>query len=307
MTIKFGTLTLGCWIWKLISFPNPEFRLESTTDCTWDERVTSLLETTDQKATAPAELPAHLRRMCDVDLLTADQERFLFREMNYLKFCAHTLRSKLSSESSPDETISLIESNLARARAIRDHLIQANTRLAISVVKQFVTPQQSFDEMLSDGIMILMQAVDKFDFDRGFRFSTYAYRSIARHAYRSVTTARREQGMYSCDVEHWVVEQADHRSSSLTDQLWSNLRELTASMLTHLDRREKFIIRSRYALGSHRKARTFQYLADKLGVSKERARQIERRAVAKLQSMAAAHNLDDMLASTAISHPTHGV
>ena len=57
-------------------------------------------------------------------------------------------------------------------------------------------------------------------------------------------------------------------------------------MLDRLDRRERFIVRSRYALGSHRKVKTFQYLADKLGVSKERVRQLEQRAVGKLQAMA---------------------
>ena len=67
-----------------------------------------------------------------------------------------------------------VERFLAAAQAIRDHIIKANMRLVISVVKKFVTPQHSFDDMLSDGIYSLMQAVDKFDFDRGFRFSTYA-------------------------------------------------------------------------------------------------------------------------------------
>jgi RNA polymerase primary sigma factor len=60
-----------------------------------------------------------------------------------------------------------------------------------------------------------------------------------------------------------------------------------------LDRRERFVIRSRYALGAHRKVRTFQCLANKLGVSKERVRQLEKRAVAKLKTFAAESALDD--------------
>ena len=80
----------------------------------------------------------------------------------------------------------------------------------------------------------------------------------------------------------------------MTDQVWSNLRELTASMLDQLDRREQFIVRSRYALGAHRKVRTFQFLADKLGVSKERVRQLEQRAVGKLRTMAAEFEIDEL-------------
>ncbi|MFT7643948.1 MAG: hypothetical protein ACI9G1_005714 [Pirellulaceae bacterium] len=55
-------------------------------------------------------------------------------------------------------------------------------------------------------------------------------------------------------------------------------------------------MRSRYALGSHRKVKTFQSLADTLGVSKERVRQLEQRAVKKLVAMADKIDLDEMLA-----------
>jgi RNA polymerase primary sigma factor len=69
------------------------------------------------------------------------------------------------------------------------------------------------------------------------------------------------------------------------------------SLLDQLDRRERFIVRSRYALGAHHKVRTFQFLADKLGVSKERVRQLESRAVEKLQAFAAESKEDDLFAA----------
>ena len=71
-------------------------------------------------------------------------------------------------------------------------------------------------------------------------------------------------------------------------------------MIKQLDRRERFIIRCRYALGSHRKVKSLQFLADKLGVSKERVRQLEIRAVRKLQSMAADVELDDVIGSAVL-------
>jgi RNA polymerase primary sigma factor len=90
-------------------------------------------------------------------------------------------------------------------------------------------------------------------------------------------------------------------SSSINEQAWDRLRHQMASMLDQLDRRERFIVRSRYALGSHRKVRTFQCLADKLGVSKERVRQLEQRAVNKLRTMAAEMQMHD-LAETALAN-----
>ena len=242
-------------------------------------------------------LPAHLRRMCDCELLTPEQERILFREMNLLKYRANVLRSRIDPDCAEAATLDAIESQLDQAQKIRDHLIKANMRLVISIVKKFVTPQQSFDDLLSEGIVTLMKAVEKFDFDRGFRFSTYAYRSIVRQVYRTVTLATKEEASYTRDAEEWAFEDADAgSSSSMSDQLWSNLRELMTSLLDQLDRRERFIVRSRYALGAHRKVRTFQFLADKLGVSKERVRQLESRAVGKLQAFAAESIKDDLYA-----------
>ncbi len=278
--------------------PNEEFEA----DLEWEEEVVGAsLRVAEGSCSAPADLPAHLRRMCESDLLTHEQEQAIFRSMNYLKFRANALRVRLDLNDVDGELVREIDSLLTNAQTLRDHIIKANMRLVMSIVKKFVTPQQSFDEMLSDGIMTLMQAVDKFDFDRGFRFSTYAYRSIARHAYRMVTSARKEEARFVRDTEDWAFEQQDDRNtSSMSDQVWSNLRELTTSMLDQLDRRERFIIRSRYALGSHRKVKTFQYLADKLGVSKERVRQLEHRAVTKLQAMAGELEQDELFGAAMV-------
>lgn len=271
--------------------PNPGFNRESLDDTDFVDATLAELELTFK---APADLPPHLRRMCDSDLLSKEQESALFREMNYLKFCASSLRSQIDPETADPGVIDRIECLLHRAQMIRDRIIQANVRLVMSVVKKFVSPQQSFDEIFSDGIVTLMQAVEKFDYDRGFRFSTYAYRSIARNAYRTVTAARKDQARFTRGAEEWAVEQGEDQSQSMmSDKIWNGLRDKMGSMLDRLDRREKFIIRSRYALGSHRKVRTFQCLADKLGVSKERVRQLEQRAVAKLRAMAAECDLDE--------------
>jgi RNA polymerase primary sigma factor len=285
---------------KIDYIPNPDFESGDGGQGEIGEIVDETLKSAASSAGGPADLPAHLRRLCESDLLTHDEETALFREMNYSKYRASELRSQLDPDHVDQKVLSAAEELLARAEAIRDHLIKANMRLVISIVKKFVTPQQSFDDMLSDGIYTLMQAVEKFDYDRGFRFSTYAYRSIARNAYRTVTSAHKKEARFTRDAEQWALEQEDDRSSSLSDQVWSNLRELTGSMLDRLDRRERFIIRSRYALGSHRKVRTFQYLADKLGVSKERARQLEKRAVEKLRNMASEYDMDELFGAAMV-------
>lgn len=77
----------------------------------------------------------------------------------------------------------------------------------------------------------------------------------------------------------------------MSEKRWHALRNCLSVLLGELDRREKLIIRARFALGSHRRVQTLQALADRLGVSKERVRQLEKRAIEKLIAMAATTEL----------------
>jgi RNA polymerase primary sigma factor len=248
----------------------------------------------DIATTLPKGLPAHLARLCEAKVLSASEERTLFRRMNYLKFRANALRAKLDLDRPDEKSVTEAESLLERATRIRDRIVQANIRLVISIVKKFVTPKHSFDDLLSDGIASLMHAVDKFDYERGFRFSTYAYRVVTRDAYRAVTDQQRRDARIDATASDDLGHIPDRdRSSPLHEHQWMRLRALSQRLIARLDRREQFIVRSRFALGAHRKVRTFQYLADKLGISKERVRQLEQRAITKLQAMAAETPADE--------------
>ena len=277
--------------------PNADFQAHVELEDELDDEIVRAAGSSEP----PAGLPSHLQRMCESKLLTFEQEQALFKAMNYRKFRAHELRSRLDPESADPEIITGIESLLAEAQAIRDHIVKANVRLVISIVKKFVSSQHSFDEMLSDGLVALMNCVDKFDYDRGFRFSTYAYRSISRDAYRTLKTSKLRSKQFAGE-DQWVFDQQEdkRKSSSIRDGFWNDIRNLTGAMMEQLDRRERFIIRCRYALGSHRKVKSLQFLANKLGISKERTRQLEIRAVEKLRNMAANIELDDVFGSAVL-------
>ena len=279
--------------------PNPLFEHEESDDLIKSEWQ-AVSELTSRDGHVPQDLPGHLARLCEAKLLTPEEETRLFRRMNYVKYRAHQVRLTLNENAINEEQLTELEDFLAEARAIRDRIVQGNMRLVMAVVKKFVTPQHSFDDMLSDGIYSLMQAAEKFDFDRGFRFSTYAYRAIVRNSYRTINDRQREALKFATAAEAPAFDVLDERgSSSVYDAAWDRLRNLLAQFMDRLDRRERFIIRSRYALGSHRRVRTFQCLADKLGVSKERVRQLEQRAVAKLQACASEQKLDEIVGTFA--------
>lgn len=241
------------------------------------------------------DLPVHLSRLCEAPLLTPEQERILFQRMNFLMQSAAMHRAVLNPERPSRRRLEMIESLLAMAEWHRDRIVEANLRLVFSIVKKFVNPNNSFDELLSDGIVALIRAVEKFDFDRGFRFSTYATQVVRRNSYRTVVLNQQDRQKVACGLQEMDIDMADdERTSAISEKRWHELRSRLSVMLNDLDRREKFIIRARFSLGSHRKVHTLQALADRLGVSKERVRQLERRAMDKLKVMAGGVTLAEL-------------
>jgi RNA polymerase primary sigma factor len=260
----------------------------------------------DLRRVKTPDLPAHLARLCETKLLTPEEEVETFRRMNFLRFKANELRLELQfqtqiqnaksrttksavekNRASNGWTVRRIESLLRAADWYRDRLVKSNMRLVISIVKKFVNSHNAFDDLLSDGIVALMRAVDKFDVALGFRFSTYATQVVRRNSYRRVMENQTERQRITLSVHDSGVDISDeHRASGMSEIRWEALRGRLSNMLDRLDRREKLIVRARFSLGGHRRVQTLQKLADRLGVSKERIRQLEKRALDKLRDMA---------------------
>jgi RNA polymerase primary sigma factor len=223
----------------------------------------------------------------DLPVLSRDEEQRCFRAMNFLKYQIDQLQRATQRNCLSGNRLQESVRMQADVRTIRDYLIYSNLRLVISLVKKYVGPQFSFDELYSEGIVTLMQAVEKFNYLKGFRFSTYAYRSISRSLYHLLVDSQQDSTLYVNDDEQLVdsVAQPD-RSSTVGETWWQVKRDQLSKLVQRLDRREQLIVRARYALTPRGTIKTFQALANKLGISKERVRQLEQRAIQKLQTMA---------------------
>lgn len=232
-------------------------------------------------------LPPHLSGLCEDALLTPAQERKLFQRMNYLRYLANRIISGLDHAKAEQWDIERCMGLLRAAQWYRDVIVRANMRLVISIVKKFANPQCGFDDLLSDGIMALIRSVDKFDYQLGFRFSTYATQVVRRNSYRFVMERQEERLKITNSLSESGVDIAEEVRDAKSDEArWSKLTQRLREMLDLLDKREKLIVRARFSLGSHRKVQTLQALADRLGISKERVRQLEKRALEKLQAIA---------------------
>ena len=293
---QLESLTKKCVARELSFIPNPEFDNGKAADETFALAIELAAPGTVKPKAVSSELPVHLGRMCEAALLKPEQESALFRRMNFLLHQASVQRSLLNKKRPSKARLQLIERLILLAEWHRDRIVEANVRLVISIVKKFVNTNNSFDELLSEGIVGLMRAVEKFDYDRGFRFSTYATQVVRRNSYRTVVNNQQERQKFASGLQEMDIEIGDEgRVSAIGEKRWHELQARLANMMNDLDKREKLIIRARFSLGSHRKVHTLQSLADRLGISKERVRQLERRAMDKLRDMAgndAASSLD---------------
>jgi RNA polymerase sigma factor (sigma-70 family) len=161
--------------------------------------------------------------------------------------------------------------------------VQANLRLVVSIAKRHLAPGQDLFELISDGNMSLMRAVDKFDYTRGFKFSTYASWAVMKNFARSIPEQRRHGERYQTGRE----EMLDLVGSLAPDDGESDhlavVRGTVDRMLAALDTRERAIIRQRYGLDDQGQPQTLEQIGRRLGVSKERIRQLEARALTKLR------------------------
>jgi len=241
---------------------------------------------------APKDLPPYLASLYEVPLLDRAQEAHLFRQMNYLKHAACKLREKVDPAKVKATELDKIEELQERALAVKNQIIRANLRLVVSIAKRHVGPTNNFFELVSDGNMSLIRAVEKFDYARGNKFSTYASWAIMKNFARTIPEENYRRDRFVTGHEEMFEAAADNRIDEHEyESALKRMREAIRGMLSHLDEREQLIITSRFGLGGAAE-QTLEQLGRVLGITKERVRQIESRGVGKLRKIAAEQKLD---------------
>ncbi len=232
---------------------------------------------------------AYLSRLDDSPLLSAAEEAFLFRKFNFLKFKAARLRETLDPKKPKMSVMDEIERLWNEAVATKKRLISANLRLVVSVAKKYGAGSLlSFNELVSDGNVSLMKAVEKFDYTTGNRFSTYATWALYRNFARTIPDERkRVERFRPGDVSLLELKQ-DHRSSPLqAERAYAEQTSQVQRFMRELNERERKIVEMRYGFGAaDSKPQTLRQVGKNMGVTKERVRQIEIRALEKMRRVA---------------------
>jgi RNA polymerase primary sigma factor len=245
-----------------------------------------------------------------------------------------------------------LEALIQDGKRAREALIKANTRLVVSIARKYLGHGVPFLDLIQEGNLGLMKAVEKFDYQRGFRFSTYAtwwirqsiIRSIAdqgrtirvpihmsdriRQAFKAARQMEQDLGRSptskelaeKLDIEEsklrWMLQISqqpvslespvgdedgselgmyveDNDSPSPAQTTYENmLREKVDEVLATLSPREARILRLRFGLG-HERTYTLEEVGQKFGLTRERIRQIEGKALRRLRQPNRARMLRD--------------
>ena len=243
-----------------------------------------------QKKTRPAkppkDLPAYLASLYKVPLLEPAQERHLFRKYNYVKYKADTLRKRLDLNHVRMADVTRIEALMVQANATKNQIIRANLRLVVSIArKHLASGAQNLFELISDGNLSLMRAVEKFDYSRGYKFSTYGSWAIMKNFARSVPRERYRMGRFMTGQEEALEIAAGLATYDPNEASLPEIRESLDAVLAQLSPRERAILIGHYGLSDMGESATLEELGRRLGISKERVRQIEIHALKKLRAM----------------------
>ena len=293
----------------------------------------------------------YLKEMARVPLLNTEQEVRL----------AQRLEDGLAAErelgcggTSDAVQVAQLQSRIADGKEARDHLIKANTRLVVSIAKRYMGRGVPFLDLIQEGNLGLMKAVEKFDYLRGYRFSTYATwwirqtitRAIAdqgrtirvpvhmsdriRHLYKTARQLEQEHGRKPTPEEiahemgmearkvQWMLKVSwrplslerpvgeeedselgsfieDETTPTPTQSAFQNLlREKVEEVLSTLTPREARILRLRFGLQNGRQY-TLEEVGQKFGLTRERIRQIEGKALRRLRHPRRSRQLRDFM------------
>jgi RNA polymerase sigma factor (sigma-70 family) len=242
----------------------------------------------------PKDVPAHMSHLYEWPLLSKEQEQHMFRKMNFLKHQLHKFQESLDPNKAKVSDLIRVEELKEAIKDCRDLLISCNQRLVYSQAKQKLALGESIDDLVSDGNMSLMRAVEKFDYARGNKFSTYATWAIMKNFARSIPDAKTHKQRYMTGHDELFEAKADVRTDEQEVLAAADAaRARVNRLLEHLDARTREVIRMRTGLDGSEEM-TLEQIGQHFGITKERVRQINVRGMKQLREWAAKENVEVM-------------
>ena len=210
--------------------------------------------------------------------LTTAQEKTLFLRYNYAKMrCIECLDAFRGNPSQANAKI--LASWYERVRAVREDIAKANLRLILKIVKDRGPKYVGTDDLVSEGNAALLRAMDGFDVSKGWKFSTYLWRSVIKAFDRIASRERRYRSTFPAEYDPDLEEpDVDVISAERESVMTETIRHIVSSEDTGLTTNEIRSLELRFV----NNRMSYDKMASILGVSREVAKRTCETAIQKV-------------------------
>lgn len=221
-------------------------------------------------------------------LMNAAEERLMFLRYNYSKLRLTRLQKQHKAEGLTKELAEQAVEWHRKCEHFREYLTRTNLALVLAMAKRTRLGDVDFSEIVSEGNMALLRAVDKFNIDRGFKFSTYACRAILKAFSRTAQKHSKHRQRFPVEFEPDLEKSdwTDKKRDNVEDDLVDELKQIVDRNLAHLSNIEQTVIKQRFNWDQAQETPlTLEEVGRIIGVTKERVRQIQNKALIKIRRL----------------------
>src|SRR5580698_10561932 len=205
-------------------------------------------------------------------LMKSAEERLMFLRFNFCKRKLSRLKATIAKDGLSRELAAEFLQWHRKFEHFREYLVRTNLALVLAMAKRTRLGDVDFAEVVSEGNMALLRAVDKFSIDRGFKFSTYACRAILKAFSRTAMKASKQRSRFPVEFEPDLEKSdwADRRRDQIEDDCIDELKAIRRRFNWKQDEESPL---------------TLEEVGKIIGVTKERVRQIQNKALAKIRTV----------------------
>ena len=224
-------------------------------------------------------------------ILTAAEERVLFLQFNYARFRISEIQKQVAAspeQKASDEQATEMLRWYRVADQLREQIAETNLALVLAMAKRTRMSEVDFADLVSEGNMALLRAVDKFDCGRGFKFSTYACRAILKAFSRQGMKLSKYRQRFPTDFDP-KLEKSDYldtKRAEFVSDAASEVKRIVLDNQADLSDIERTVIEHRFRLKTPEddsRPMTLEQVGQIIGVTKERVRQIQNKALEKIR------------------------
>lgn len=258
-------------------------------DTSWYHPVMDDLSTTSRSRTV---------KSAQQVILTGAQEKVLFHKFNFARFRINQIQKDVWASETKQPMSEQAQEILRWYRVadlIREQIAETNLALVLAMAKRTRMSEVDFADLVSEGNMALLRAVDKFDAGRGYKFSTYACRAILKAFSRQGMKLSKYRQRFPTDFDPKLEKSnfLETRRATFEKDAAEEVKRIVLENRADLTDVERTVIEHRFGLETveTEKPMTLEQVGQIIGVTKERVRQIQNKAMEKIRLQLEAHFL----------------